>query len=75
MHNQYVWKIFIKGCMRHTGMRHTGLNGYVYDFSVYFGSTDVGVTLDINQYLMKKHDARIVFEKCLNELKKCLLDY
>ena len=33
-------------------MKQTGLNGYVYDFSVDRRSIDVGDTLDIHKYLM-----------------------
>ena len=35
-------------------MKKTGLNGYVYDFSVnYYGVNNI---LDIHNYLMKKND-------------------
>ena len=38
-------------------MKKTGLNGYVYDFSVDYDSTAVDDILDIhNNYLMKKKD-------------------
>ena len=33
--------------------RKTGLNGYVYDFSVDYDATDVADILDIQKYLMK----------------------
>ena len=36
-------------------MKNLGLYGYVYDFSVDYDSIDVDDTLDINEYLMKKH--------------------
>ena len=34
----------------------TGLNGYVYDFSVDYGSIEVDDVLDIQNYLKKKND-------------------
>ena len=42
-------------------MKKTGLNEYVYDFSVDYNAIGVDDILDINKYLMKKH-----------EIKKCL---
>ena len=36
-------------------MKKTGLNGYVYDFSVDYDAIAVGDTLDISKHLMKKH--------------------
>ena len=35
-------------------MKKTGLNGYVYDFSVNYDATDVDNIVDIHKYLMKK---------------------
>ena len=35
-------------------MRKTGLNGYVYDFSVDYDAVAVDGILDIHKYLMKK---------------------
>ena len=35
-------------------MKHTGLNGYVYDFSVDYHAIAVGDALDIHNNLMKK---------------------
>ena len=35
-------------------MKRTGFNGYVYDFSVDYGVTDVDDLLDIHKYLVKK---------------------
>ena len=35
-------------------MKKAGISGYVYDFSVDYGATDVDDILDINKYLMKK---------------------
>ena len=46
------------------------LHGYIYDFWVHYDSIYVYDILDIHKYLMKKHDM-----KCLDLLKKCLLDY
>ena len=37
-------------------MKQTGLNGYVYDFSVDYSDTALDATLDIHNYLMKKDD-------------------
>ena len=37
-------------------LKDTGLNGYVYDFSVDYDSTDVNDIKDIHNYLMKKNN-------------------
>ena len=37
-------------------MKDTGLNGYVYDFSVDYDAIAVDDILDIYSYLMKKND-------------------
>ena len=37
-------------------MKKTGLNGYVYDFSVYYDAIAVDDILDIHNYLMKKNN-------------------
>ena len=37
-------------------MKGTGLNGYVYDFSVDYDAIAVDDILDIHNYLMKKND-------------------
>ena len=37
-------------------MKKTGLNGYIYYFSVDYDATDVDDILDIHRYLMKKHN-------------------
>ena len=37
-------------------MKKTGLNGYVYDFSVDYDAIAVDHILDIHKYLMKKKD-------------------
>ena len=36
-------------------MKKTGLNGYVYDFSVNYDAIAVDDILDTHKYLMKKH--------------------
>ena len=36
-------------------MKKTGLNGYVYDFSVDYDAIEVNDILDIHKYLMKKN--------------------
>ena len=37
-------------------MKRTGLNGYVYDFSVDYDAADVDDIKDIHKYLMKKNN-------------------
>ena len=37
-------------------MKRTGVNGYVYDFSVDYDAIAVDDILDIHKYLMKKND-------------------
>ena len=37
-------------------MKKTGFNGYVYDFSADYDSTDVHDIKEIHRYLMKKND-------------------
>ena len=37
-------------------MKKTRLNGYVYNFSVDYDAIAVDDTLNIHNYLMKKHD-------------------
>ena len=37
-------------------IKHTGLNGYVYDFSVDYDAIAVDDILDIHKYLMKKNN-------------------
>ena len=39
-------------------MKNTGLNRYVYDFSVDYDHIPVDDILDIHKYLMKKHDIK-----------------
>ena len=38
--------------------KQTGLNGYVYDFSVDYGSIDTDDFLDIHECLMKKNNIK-----------------
>ena len=47
-------------------MKKTGLNGYVYDFSVDYDAIAVDDILDIHEYLMKKNDISC---KCFDSLK------
>ena len=42
-------------------MKKTGLNGYVYDFSVDYDTIAVDDILDIHKYLMKKNDIKKMF--------------
>ena len=44
-------------------MEKTGLNGYVYDFSVDYDAIALDDILDIHKYLMKKEPHSII--KCL----------
>ena len=37
-------------------MRKTGLNGYIYNFSVNYDAITVDDTLDIHKYFMKKNN-------------------
>ena len=37
-------------------MKDTGLNGYVYDFSVDYDAIAVADVLDIREYLMRKNE-------------------
>ena len=39
-------------------MKKTGLNEYVYDFSVAYNIIDTSNIVDIYKYLMKKHDIK-----------------
>ena len=38
--------------------KKTGLNGYVYEFSVDYNIIDTSNIIDIRKYLMKKHDTK-----------------
>ena len=44
-----------------SSMKKIGSNGYVYDFSVDYNIIDTSMVINIQEYLMKKH-----------EIKKCL---
>ena len=48
------WKHFKRLVSRQ--YEDTGLNGYVYDFSVDYDATSVDDIKDIHKYLMKKND-------------------
>ena len=37
-------------------MKDTGLNGYLYDFSIDYDATAVGDIKDIHKYLMKENN-------------------
>ena len=50
-------------------MKKTGLNKYVYDFSVDYDAIAADDILDSHKYLMKKNDIK----QCFSSLKKCLL--
>ena len=39
-------------------MKKTGLNGYVYEFSVGYNIIDTSNIINIHKYLMKKHDMK-----------------
>ena len=39
-------------------MEKTGLNGYVYDFSVDYRAVDTSNIVDIHKYLIKKHGVK-----------------
>ena len=51
-------------------MKETGLNGYVYDFSVDYDAIRVDDMLDIHKYLKKKNG---IVLKCLNLSRKYFL--
>ena len=51
-------------------MRKTGLNRYVYDFSVGYDAYAVDDILDIHKYLIKKNDS---ITKCVRLLKRVFL--
>ena len=52
-------------------MKITGLNGYVYDFSVDYHAVAVDDILDIHKYLMKKN--KMIQYKTFGFFKKILL--
>ena len=37
-------------------MKETGFNGYIYDFSLDYDTTDIDDIKDIHKYLMKKNN-------------------
>ena len=39
-------------------MKKTGLNGYVYDFTVDYNTIDTSNIINIDEYLMKKHNTK-----------------
>ena len=51
-------------------MKRTGLNGYVYNFSVDYDAIAVDDILDIHNYLMKKMKQ---YDKCSSLLKGVFL--
>ena len=51
----YVQEIF-QNIGQQLILKKTGFNGYVYDFSVDYNSTDVDDIKDMHKYLMKKND-------------------
>ena len=53
-------------------MKKTGFNGYVYDFSVDYGATDVDDIKNIHKYLMKKKCCTACI-KCFSSLKNVFL--
>ena len=52
-------------------MKKTGLNSYIYDFSVDFNIFDTSNIINIHKNWMKKHDIKYN----LDFFKKCLLYY
>ena len=50
-------------------MKKTGFYGYVYSFNVDYDTIAIDNILDIQKYLMKKHDIKY----CFSLLKKYLL--
>ena len=47
-------------------MKKTGLNGYIYDFSVDYDAVSVGDILDIHKYLMEKNNIKLVLDLLKN---------
>ena len=45
-------------CWDFNNMKQTGLNGYVYDFSVDFESIDCDDILNIHKYLMNNNNLK-----------------
>ena len=48
----------ILGHFSANNMEKTGLNGYVYDFSVDYRAVDTSNIVDIHKYLIKKHGVK-----------------
>ena len=48
----------ISGDFSANSVKKTGLNGFVYDFSVDYRAFDTSSIIDIRKYLMKKHDMK-----------------
>ena len=53
-----LWLENFSKCFSVDNVKKTGLNGYVYDFSVDYNAIAVDDILDIHKYLMKKHDIK-----------------
>ena len=53
-----VYKIFQRILQLITWKKKTGLNGYVYEFSVDYNVIDTSNIIDIHKYLTKKHDLK-----------------
>ena len=56
----------ILGDFSASNMKKTGLNRCVFDFAVDYRAFDTGNIVNIQKYLMKKHDIK----SCLELLKK-----
>ena len=55
----YVQEMFKKKFQKiKANMKKTGLNGYLYDFSVDYDAITVDDTLDIHKYLIKRHSVK-----------------
>ena len=52
-----LWLGILKGSTA-INMKKTGLNGYVYEFSVDYNITDISNIINIHRYLMKIHDIK-----------------
>ena len=44
-----------------SSMKKIGSNGYVYDFSVDYNIIDTSMVINIQEYLMKKHEIKNVW--------------
>ena len=55
----YVQEMFKKKIQKiKANMKKTGLNGYLYDFSVDYDAITVDDILDIHKYLIKRHSVK-----------------